>query len=332
MLQPLRLAVCLIVCLSAGLSRAQEIVRLDEPHLPDGHDCQVDRDRWFLVSTRHLPYRLCQTPVENPPLEIRQIDGCQSKSLDLAEFESKLSCERPVMIYVHGNRMESSKLLPRCREVFSRVRRYRNSNGIDWVIFSWPSSKLSIGLSDFREKASRCDAQAFYLAWLMRRQAVQCVPMGILSYSFGCRVASGALHVLAGGSIKGVGQPYPPLSGLRVKVAMVAPAIESTWLGNRGMHGLATQNMDELVLLYNHRDAVLKRYWLIEKVRRETALGYSGPTMFAPRFDGSTLPVKSRDCAPTVKLRHSEVDYFKSKCNAGCDISRLINGLQSVAF
>lgn len=332
MVELLRLAICLIICLSVGVSRAQQMVGVDDLHLPRETDCQVDRDRWFLVSTRHLPYRLCQTPVENPPLEIRQIDGCHSKPMEMAEFESTLSCQRPVMIYVHGNRMESSNLLPRCREVFSRVRRYRKSQGIDWVIFSWPSSRRCIGLSDFRDKADRCDSQAFYLAWLMRRQAAQCVPMGILSYSFGCRVASGALHVLAGGSIKGVCQSLAPLVGMQVKVGMVAPAIESTWLGKRGMHGLATQNMDELILLYNHRDAVLKRYWLLEKVRRETALGYSGPSMFAPRCDGSKLPVRSRDCAPSVKLRHSEVDYYKSSCNAGCDFARLINGLQPVAF
>lgn len=352
MVEKIRLAVCLVAFWATSLSVSGESFELIDANSqceshgstvecstvqcqPDPFplgQCNADQDRWFLVSTRHLPYQVCQTPVENPPLEIRQVDGCKNTQLDIEQYQSMLSCDRPVMMYVHGNRMDASNLMSRCSQVFSQIRGYRRSRGIDWVIFSWPSAKLSSGISDFRIKASRCDSQAFYLAWLMRRHAQRSVPMGILAYSFGCRIASGALHLLAGGQIRGVSRPEVPLLGLQVKVGMVAPALESTWLAARGRHGLATQNMDELVLLYNHRDAVLKRYWLIERVRRATALGYSGPTSFGPRFDGSRLPVQSRDCAPSVKLRHSEVDYYKSSCNAGCDFSRLINGLQPVAF
>jgi hypothetical protein len=92
---------------------------------------------------------------------------------------------------------------------------------------------------------------------------------------------------------------------------------------------LATQNLDRLVLLYNRRDAVLKRYWLIDRVRGRMALGYSGPSSFAERFDGSTLPVLSRDCSPSVGLQHDELDYYRKSCRAGFEMARLIDDLDA---
>ena len=110
-----------------------------------------------------------------------------------------------------------------------------------------------------------------------------------------------------------------------LRVGLVAPAIESGVLVRNGYHRQATKNMDRLLLLYNRRDILLKRYWLIEKVRRETALGFSGPSRFAPRLDGSKLPVRSRDCSPSVRLRHVELDFYRTGCNAGRDMAGLIS-------
>lgn len=295
----------------------------------DPTSCRPEQDRVFLVSSRHLPHEICRAPLTAPPLRIRRLDGCNTQFLEIEEYESLLSSDRPVIIYIHGNRMPNDEVVSRGTKVYRHVRRRRNEQGIDWVIFSWPSSMESLGVSDFREKADRCNSQAFYVAWLMRRHLENSISMGMVGYSFGCRIATGALHVLAGGSIRGYQMQGHPVIGARINVGLVAPAIESHWLESCGFHGQATKNMDSLLLLYNRRDVVLKRYWLINNMRRETALGYSGPTRFAPRVDGSRLPVTSRDCAPTVKFRHSELDYYESSCKAGCDMARMVNGIFS---
>ena len=65
--------------------------------------------------------------------------------------------------------------------------------------------------------------------------------------------------------------------------------------------------MNRLTLLYNRRDAILKRYWLIDRVQGRLALGYTGPRSFAPRADGSTLPVISRDCSNAIGVKHDEL-------------------------
>ena len=93
----------------------------------------------------------------------------------------------------------------------------------------------------------------------------------------------------------------------------MAPAIERNWLLPSGYHGKATRNLDRLVLMYNHRDSVLKRYWLIDRMRSSVALGYSGPRAFGPRFDGSRLPVVARDFARVIGTHHDELDYYQKR-------------------
>jgi hypothetical protein len=289
--------------------------------------CCEEQDRVYLLSTRHLTHDVCRAPLQHVPFRMWRV-SCQSvECINPDDYQSSISIDRPIVYYIHGNRMPSDEIVCRSSTVRREVRSRCGPGAIDWIIFSWPSEREPGVLRDFREKADRCDAQGLYLASFMRKQVEASIPIVMIGYSFGARVATGALHALAGGQLSGRRLPDPPLTGANVRVGLVAPAIESSWLSGNGYHGRATKNMERLLLLYNRRDVVLKRYWLIEKVRRETALGFSGPSSFAPRYDGTRLPVRSRDCSPSVKLRHSELDYYQKGCNAGCDMARLFNGL-----
>ncbi|QEF99968.1 hypothetical protein Mal15_40350 [Stieleria maiorica] len=300
--------------------------------IADDNVCVCESDRVFLVSTRHLTANACCAPLVDIPFRIWRIDSGSPCEIQHGDYLASLSPDRPVVFYIHGNRMPATDVVSRSTMIRNRIRMRGGRGGIDWMIYSWPSEKETIGVKDFRLKADRCDAQGLYLASFLRQHAQASIPMAMIGYSFGARVATGALHAMAGGKLSGRALPDPPLVGANVRVGLVAPAIESKWLGGNGYHRCATKNMDELVLLYNRRDVVLKRYWLLEKIRRDTALGYSGPTTFASRVDGTRLPVRSRDCASIVKLRHSEIDYYQGGCNAGIDMARLINGIRSISF
>lgn len=293
--------------------------------------CQ-EQDRVFLLSTRHLTHDVCRASLQQVPFRMWQIDCGSTCLINPHEYEPSISTVRPMVIYIHGNRMPANQVLPRAALIRRQIRCRYGDGAIDWIVFSWPSERRIGILHDFREKADRCDAQGLYLASFMRKHVEASIPIAMIGYSFGARVATGALHALAGGSLGGRRLTEEPLTGANVRVGLVAPAIESNWLCGNGYHGQAAKNMDRLLLLYNRRDAVLKRYWLIEKVRRETALGYSGPACFAKRMDGSRLPVRSRDCSPSVKLRHSETDYYQKGCNAGCDMARLVNGFHQISL
>ncbi len=288
-------------------------------------------DRIFLVSTRHLTSDVRCADLAEVSLRIWQLRAGCTVPIDLPTYKSLLQPGRPVVIYVHGNRMPVEDAVARGNQVRCNIKRRMRTSGVDWVYFSWPSEKTSIGISDFREKADRTDVQGLYLAALLRTHVRAATPLTMVGYSFGARVITGSLHALAGGTLAGRSLPDDPIVGADIRVGLIAAAIESMWLTRRGYHGQATQNMNRLALLYNRRDAVLKRYWLLERVRQRTALGYSGPTRFATRVDGSRLPVRSRDCSPSVRLRHAELDYYGARCRAGCDLAQLIDETQTLA-
>jgi hypothetical protein len=249
----------------------------------------------------------------------------QTSSID--DYLNSISQSPAVVLYAHGNRMESTKAVRRGLTVYRRSRIACAKTPIDWVIWSWPSEQQGILAKDARLKAARTDAQGLYMAWLLRRHAEMGVPTAMIGYSFGGRVVTGALHAAAGGSLAGRVLDGPAITGMQVNAGLVAPAIEDNWMQRCGYHRESTKNLNRLVLLYNQKDAVLKRYWLLDRVRGESALGYTGPTTFARRIDGTRLPVVSKDCSPAVGLQHSELDYYQKSCQAGQKMSALIDDL-----
>jgi hypothetical protein len=199
---------------------------------------------------------------------------------------------------------------------------------MDFVVFSWPAEQRGWVIRDGREKAEITEAESLYFATLLRELVTRNVPVAIVAYSFGCRVASGGLHCLAGGSLSGRTLPTEPVVGANISVGMVAPAVQSDWLGCGRHHGLATKNIGNLGILFNSRDAVLKRYWLVECDSRGPALGYAGPSRIAPGIDGLPVPLVKCDCASFLGLAHNEQEYYTDGCNAGRTMANLIRKAQ----
>ena len=283
-------------------------------------------DRFWMISTRSLTNSTCNVDLDSPQLEVQRLDSRGKASpATIDEYLGALTPERQVVVYVHGNRMASNKVVHRGFSVYRNIIRSDEKRPMDWVIFSWPSAKQGTLIHDVRRKASRTDAQGLYLAWLLQKQVKQTDSTKMIGFSFGSRVITGALHSLAGGKLGGRLLPGSPTTGATVDVGLVAPAIDSHWLAEKGYHEMATKNLDRLALLYNRRDAVLKRYWLINKVRGRAALGYTGPRSFATRADGTELPVVARDYSSYIGLRHNELDYYTKSRHTANIMADLIN-------
>lgn len=284
------------------------------------------KDRFWLVNTRGMSSDTCRANLQNPNFRFRRMYcGRPSEPTTLDDYVARLGEGRRVVMYVHGNRLDHCDAVKRSNIIYRNIRCRCGDGPIDWVLFSWPASKQGTLIHDFREKAGRTDAQGLYLAWLLRKHVDGSMPTALIGYSFGARVVTGSLHALAGGRLGGRKLPGEAVVGANFDAGLVAPALESHWMEPRGYHGRATKNLDRLVVLYNRRDAVLKRYWLLDRVRSNVALGYSGPKAFGPRADGSRLSVRARDCARFVGLQHDEVDYYTSPCGAGRDMANLIH-------
>lgn len=289
---------------------------------------EPDHDRLWLISTRHLQRHTRCANLDDPQLRVWRLDSRGHRAVaGIDDYLATRQSDRPVVVYVHGNRMDYCDAVERGLFVYRQVASRRCHAGpIDWVIWSWPSDQEGILLRDVREKARRTDTQGLFLAWLLRQHVHRDQPTALIGYSFGGRVVSGALHALAGGPLGGRRLPGESLTGAGIDVGMVAPALESDWMSSHGYHRFATQNLDRLVLLYNQDDTILKNYWRIRGIRNADALGYSGPTSFAPRADGSQVPVRSRDCSNAVGWQHREVDYYNAECSAGIEMASLIHG------
>lgn len=288
-------------------------------------DVAASADRSWLISTRHLSAEVCRAELNRPHFHVGRLDRCGNRHPDsLDSFLAQLTPERPLVIHIHGNRMTHWQARDRGRFVHHQLRAHMGGQPIDFAIFSWPSERTGLPLRDGRVKAARTEAQGLYLAWLLREVVARDVPVTLIGYSFGARVATGALHALAGGNVSGRQLPGHSLRGADIKVALVAPAVEEDSLQNGRYHGLASQNIHELAVFYNPRDAILKRFWLIDLPTRGRALGFSGPQQLAPSFDGSPVPIVARNCAPFLGIRHSEVEYYTQCCRAGLAIAQLI--------
>ncbi|MFK8112367.1 MAG: alpha/beta hydrolase [Rubripirellula sp.] len=310
-----------------GVNIASELA-LEVPTHVAAPSCPDADDRQWCISTRRISSDVCRINLEQPAFSVSRLNQCGSGVTTFDDYASTLNDGSQVVIYVHGYRMDAKDVVGRGMSVYRSTRACRSSRPIDWVIWSWPSNKEGRIIRDVRSKADRTDAQGLYLAWVLRELAERSVPTTLIGYSFGGRVITGALHALAGGGLKGRRLPGAAVTGLRIDAGLVAPAVESNWMTRHGYHGKATQNLDRLLVLYNKRDAILKRYWLIDRVRGSMALGYSGPRAFAPRSDGSKLSVTSRDCSVVVGKHHVELEYYTSSCRAGSEMAKLINDIE----
>jgi pimeloyl-ACP methyl ester carboxylesterase len=183
---------------------------------------------------------------------------------------------------------------------------------VRFVVWSWPSDQIHGQVRDVRAKAARTNGEAFYLAWFMS-QLDPGASANVLGYSFGARVATGALHLLGGGELAGRTLPTGPTP--RVRVALLAAAVHSHWLQPGACHGAALSQMDRLLIQYNSCDPYLKHYQFIEKHARPAALGYLG--MRAD--EAASVWLEQRDVCAIVGKSHAQIRYFTS-----CTLTREI--------
>src|SRR5690606_32277769 len=104
---------------------------------------------------------------------------------------------RPTVIFVHGNRFSADDAITSGWQAYHALTRCASDQPVRFVIWSWPSDKQGGPIRDARTKSSRTLVEGYYLARLMTRIQPE-VSTGIVGYSFGSRVALGAVH-LAGG-------------------------------------------------------------------------------------------------------------------------------------
>ncbi|MDA1052837.1 MAG: hypothetical protein O3C40_20480 [Planctomycetota bacterium] len=272
--------------------------------------CDVERaDDVWLISTRHLG---CPSWDKASEIDV-YVEHYSGKGVgwidtSLDEYLGSSDPAQPTMIYVHGNQISRTEAIRRAWHVRNAVLGGSQIAPIRLVIWVWPSDKVHGCVHDARVKAARTNREAHYFAWFLS-QLDAATPLSILSYSFGCRVTTGALHLLGGGELSGQPLPLAPSNPLRsVRVALLAAALHNHWLQPGARHERALPLMDRLLVQYNSCDPILQRYRLIEKHARPAALGYTG--MYVD--DPLGVRIEQRDVCCVVGKSHREARYINS--------------------
>jgi hypothetical protein len=229
-----------------------------------------EQDQVWLVSTRHLG---CWMGVQ-PTFQIWRYEKGIWQPKTEADFFAEDRADLVTPIYVHGNRLTASEASSYGLSFyFELVGKLDNEPPARFVIWSWPSDQIKGPLNDVRTKAARSDYEAYFLAWFLQRMKPE-VRVGILGYSFGARILSGALHLLNGGAI--FGYTVPAGERPQFRAAMWAAAEHNHWYLEGQFHSRALAAAEAWFITINYCDPVLARYDHIDKCGCPVAVGFAG--------------------------------------------------------
>ncbi|WP_146584980.1 hypothetical protein [Posidoniimonas polymericola] len=176
----------------------------------------------------------------------------------------------PTIVFTHGNKISWGETRARGLYVYGRlVRSACDDRPIRFLIWSWCADEIKGPLRDFREKAARTGPVGKQLGYVLSTLPAES-RFGLLGYSYGARVSSGALQELGSGELSG-----PPRSA---RAFYLAAAFDADWLGRGRRHGDAMDATDKLIMTINNRDPAMKYFELLGRNYDPQAMGYAGPT------------------------------------------------------
>lgn len=271
----------------------------------------ADEHQFWLVSTR----RLSSVPSDgqNAP-EVRRYQtsaGWSHSSLDellAAEAPQAATC-----VLVHGNHTDGQLAVSKGFEVYrTLVRGATSGQPVRLIVWSWPSEQIPGSFrADARAKALRTNAEAYYLAGFLDRLRTR-YPVSLVGYSFGARVITGSLHLLAGGALSNRkldsrdSSSRPPFHAV-----LLAAAVDHDWLLEGRPHGRALSAVERMVLFVNPQDRVLRWYRFLSPGGRSEALGSKGFPI-AARSDVDRQKLVQINVSSAVGNRHGWTKYIGS--------------------
>ncbi len=266
------------------------------------------QDEIWLVSARQVG---CLQSGDRPALAAQRYDSEAGwQDTDVAELLQPASTDQILVMYIHGNRVASTQAACEGRYVYRLLTSNINDPvSVRYVIWSWPSAQIRGQLHDVRVKAQRTELGGYCLGWFLS-QLPQQQRVSILGYSFGTRIATGALHLLGGGQLSGRALPSCERAAPHVRIVMLAAAMHRNWLRPGSYHELAFSHLDFMLNLYNCCDPILKRYRFLYRGSRPEALGFTG--MSTHGLGEERHLIEQLNVCGSVPKSHAAIHYFRS--------------------
>lgn len=295
------------------------------------NDCLRPQDDFFLLNTRNLCsnwyhdawQRLdCKRYVVLDAVPCRRWVDVPIEDFYLANNPSQLT-----LVYVHGNRVRPGEEIAETLQVYRAILRcLPHAPPIRLVAFSWPSERMAGPLRDYRLKAQLADPAALHLASVLAHVRSD-MQLTLVGYSYGSRVIGGALHLLAGGTLRG--HALPARVNLRpARVLLIAAAVDSDWLLPGRPHGMALHLVERMVLINNSCDPAMRFYHLSSRWRDPNALGQYGlrnPAWLGPASER----IYEIDACCEVG-RHHALEYYLGATRLMCVASQQVLPLETL--
>ncbi|MBI2824241.1 MAG: hypothetical protein HYX69_06105 [Planctomycetia bacterium] len=233
----------------------------------------------WLVSTRGLPLAGddCCAP-QFAPCVFRYQCGRGFVTSTLEELRATDDSSRVTAIFVHGNDTTAEQAATGGRQLYGKLlHTCCPMPPVRLVIWSWPSeTDVLCKRRDFRLKACRTNIEGYFLATFVD-SLPPATRVSMAGYSYGARVVSGGLHMLAGGMLEGrvlrermhTDRPAP-------SAILMGGAMDNDWLLPGMRHQDAMSQVQRMVVTYNRFDPVLRWYPMLWGRGGTLALGVTG--------------------------------------------------------
>jgi hypothetical protein len=215
----------------------------------------------------------------------------------------------PTAIFIPGYNTGPDAAIQEATAVYCDMQQAAGGRPFRLLVWAWPSQRNRHGRisADVRLKASWCDVEGYYLARTLARLPAG-TPVGLVAYSYGARIAGGALELLAGGQLAGRSLPDEAraawTSGPRpVRLLLVAAAMDADWLASGRCDGDALSIVQRAAVTLDCGDRVLRWYSRLHGRGGPPALGHAGPAGCAD------AKVEVLDVACAVGKKHDWYRY-----------------------
>ncbi len=284
---------CAAVIFTLLAATATASVTPGKPEEKTSYPADTAQSVW-IISTRTVPTCNRNRVITATPDYWRMQtdeDGCRRwLPSDQDEFQAADETGIPTCFHIHGNRTNHCEAISEGLGVMKCLEKQADGQPFRMVIWSWPSTHIQgLNRNDVRIKAARSDAQAYYLARCTQRLNPD-ARVGMIGYSFGARVITGALELLAGGRVAGYcldEQDETPSdssstasSGLpSIRIVLIASATDRCWLLPGRRNGSALDLVDWALITRNCNDKVLRWYPKMYGFSGPQATGFAGPAL-----------------------------------------------------
>jgi hypothetical protein len=186
----------------------------------------------------------------------------------------------PTVIFLPGYNTGPDAAIQEANALRCDLEREAAGRPLRLVIWAWPSQRdrQSRLRQDVQMKACECGAEGYFLARTLSRLPAG-APLGLVGYSYGARIACGALALLGGSPSAGASLPQEARAAWTavprpVRVLFVAAAMDADSLAC-GENCLAT--VQRAAATVDCRDRVLRLYTRLYGRGGPPALGGVGP-------------------------------------------------------